>query len=236
MDNFFLDNILEIVHNLYYIPNNMTKAKIAKLIKLPFFSKNVLRALAKESDNTLNISVKRMTDRGSLIQLKNGYYVTKEYFEKKGQLVEYREFLTCVLCQPAYLSLEYVLGKYEILTEGVKAFTGVTLKSTREYENALGSFEYRTITKRLFTGYEVIAYGDSSYYMATKAKALFDYLYLLADREDFSQKGYDPVVEKRLRVELLTKKDWSEFKRYIKINQTKKTKMIKLKLDHYASD
>lgn len=205
-----------------------------KLHVLPYFTKNTLRTITKESDNTLSVSIKRMLNGRKLIKLKNGFYVSQFYFEKNKHLTDYREFLASVLCQPSYLSLEYILGKYDILTEGAQIFTSVTLKTTRSYENKFGSYIYKNITETLFTGYKTKFFADNTYYIASKAKALFDYLYFLADIVDFSNDNYDVIDERRLRVELFNKDDWEEILRYLKIKNTRKIELIKLKLKPYA--
>lgn len=207
---------------------------VKKLHTLPYFTKNTLRIITEESDNTLSVSVNRMLNSGKLIKLKNGFYVSQFYFEKNRHLIEYREFLANALCQPSYLSLEYVLGKYDILTEGARIFTSVTLKTTRSYENSFGSCLYKNIAETLFTGYKTKFFADNTYYIASKVKALFDYLYFLADIVDFNDNNYDVVNERRLRIELFTKDDWEEMLTYLKIKNTRKIELIKLKLKPYA--
>jgi len=197
----------------------MKSALLHQLHNLPYFTKNTLRSLCDESANTLDVSIKRMLDSGKLIKLKNGVYTSQHYFNRNGQSQEYREFLASVLCQPSYLSMEYVLGKHDILTESVLTFTGVSLKTTRSYENKFGSFIYKTIKSSLYTGYTTKFFGNNTYYIATKAKALFDYLYFLSDRVDLRDKNYDIIEEQRLKIELFEKSDWKELFGYFEIEK-----------------
>jgi len=218
------------VHNLYQMLN-----KKLKLVQtLPYFTKNTLRTISSDLDNTLDVSIRRMLGRGQLIKLKNGFYTTEYYFNKNGHKPEYREFISSVLSQPSYLSLEYVLGEYDILTEETQAFTAITLKSSRSYENKLGSFLYKNIPESFFVGFEARIFAHNTYLIASKAKALFDYLYSLSSVLDLSVDGYDVVEERRLKIELLNHNDWDEFSTYLRIKKGKKASLIKEKLKKYA--
>jgi len=55
--------------------------------------------------------------------------------------------------------------------------TSITLKTPRRINNDLGIFSYRKIKSSLFYGYDTIGKGDYLIQEATKAKALFDFLY-----------------------------------------------------------
>lgn len=212
----------------------MKKTNLDNLLKVPYFSKNILRNITDESNNTLNVSVRRLLKRGELVKLKNGYYTTKNFFEKNGHLTEYRELVAGALCQPSYLSTEYVLSKYDMMTEGVLAYTSVSLKTTRDYENKLGSFLYKKISDKVFFGYKTKYWGKNSYQIATKAKALFDYLYLRTDIILKTEKSFDIIKENRIRIDLIDKHDWKEMKKYLKEEINRKTEAIKLALKPYA--
>ncbi|MDP2600829.1 MAG: hypothetical protein Q8P84_08890 [Deltaproteobacteria bacterium] len=86
--------------------------------------------------------------------------------------------MRCLAPYAVYLSLEYVLQKYNLLTEATFAFTSITPKTTRRYTNALGAFYYHSVKKDLFFGFEPKHYGKNVIYEASLAKALFDYIYL----------------------------------------------------------
>jgi hypothetical protein len=210
----------------------MKTTTLNQLNKLPSFTKNSLRVITQEPSNTLDISIKRMLAKNKLVKLKNGFYTTGSYFEKNGHKSEYKEFIANTLCNPSYLSLEYVLAKFDILTEGVRLFTSVSLKTTRNFENNLGSFTYQKIKEDLFTGYIEKDFGDNTYFIASKAKALFDYLYFFATTN--LNKNYNLVEEKRLKLDIFTKNDWREFKRYLKLIGQPKANFIKHQLKSYA--
>ena len=56
--------------------------------------------------------------------------------------------------------------------------------------------------------------------MATRAKALFDFIYLKKDNfQEFSQ---EEIEEMRLNLDEITKKDLKELKKYIDLSKDKK--------------
>jgi len=145
--------------------------------KLLVLKKETLRDL-ELNENTLNENIKYWLKKGELIQLKKGIYVLRDRWEKESQKELYLEYLANSLVAPAYLSLEYVLGKYQILSEPVQVLTLITIKSTREVSNQLGVFRYYSITPDLFCGYQIKYFADAPVWEASKEKALFDYIYL----------------------------------------------------------
>lgn len=151
------------------------------LRNLPYFNKSTLGDVLGKSGENLNYRVKKLIRQGELIVLKKGLYTTKLYLlslEKNPVLREaYLEYLANVIRYPSYISLEYALSKYGLIPEGVFSLTSVTLKSSRVYKNSLGNFIYRNIKEDLFFGFEDRDFEGKRLKTATKAKALFDFLY-----------------------------------------------------------
>jgi len=169
-------------------------SKITKLDGLSYFDRNAISQY---------IEVKPK---------KKGFYVTSKYYEINKNNKTYIEFIANRLRMPSYLSLEYVLQKYSILSESVFAVTSITVKTGRTYRNDLGNFLYRNIKKDLFSGFDITEKDGFIIKEATKAKALFDWLYLRLIRvQDISA---DVLRSFRLNLELLKEKDIEEFTDY----------------------
>lgn len=204
------------------------KPKIHKIFsvakELPYFSLDDLSTV--ETNKTyLKILLGRYVKTGKVIRLKKGLYVAKEYIdglEKKGQLSYYLDFLSGVLCQSSYLSLEYVLYRHNLLTDVPYNFTSITKNKTATFTNKFGNFFYHKIKPSLFCGFEIIREGEFRFCRATKAKALFDFLYLrkniLPDKK--------AVKELRLNVEFLNRADIKELKKYAAMEGSPKIKEI----------
>lgn len=115
------------------------------------------------------------TQKGYLLPLKRGLYIlSKEYRKIEPSVLFVANFLTV----PSYVSLEYALGEYNLIPEKVTVVTSVTTKKTNVFENCLGRFEYRSVKKSLFFGFEKQSFDNQNAFMAVPEKALLDYFYL----------------------------------------------------------
>lgn len=196
------------------------RAIIAKVKSLPYFSLDDISPI--EKDRTyLKILCSRYVKSGKLIRLKKGLYVSSEYIgqlEKNNKISSYTEFVSNILYQPSYISLEYVLYEHNILTEIPVCFTLMTRKKTANFSNRFGSFAYHTIQEPLFTGFTIQKENEFFIKKATKAKALFDYLYLrkhiLTGPEAFRELRFDTIN--------ISASDIQEFHRYSTLEGSKK--------------
>jgi len=154
---------------------------LASNIKGPVFSRN---DLALAGYNVLDYQLSLWVKKGYLIRLKNGLYAFSREREKlRGEGIAF------LLYQPSYLSLESALAWYGFIPEIVYAYTSVTAKITRTFENVCGRFIYRHMKSELFWGYVEKKTDHGPYLMAEPEKALLDYFYLnlarIKNEEDF---------------------------------------------------
>ncbi len=204
--------------------NRKTKIIFKYLKNLAYFS--IGDAMPVEKNKTyLTIIFSRYAKSGKIIRLKKGLYTTQEYvdeIQKKGIYPYYLEFLSNILYPSAYLSLEYVLSQYNMITEFTTNFTSVSINKTKVFSNKLGKFFYHKIKKELFSGFEIYKEGNFTILKATKPKALFDFLYfrknILLDENS--------IEELRLNLVNLTKKDIKELEEYIHIENSRKMKVV----------
>ncbi|MBU4332184.1 hypothetical protein KKD19_05925 [Patescibacteria group bacterium] len=198
----------------------LSKLKITSK-KLLIFKKETLRDLEPNED-ALNENIKYWLKNGELIQLKKGTYVLKDRFEKERQKELYLEYLAVVLVTPAYLSLEYVLDKYQILSEPIRVLTLISSKSTREISNKLGIFRYYSITPNLFCGYRTRYFIDAPIFEASKEKALFDYIYLRFLKNKAITK--EAIESLRLNWENISRKEFQKAVSFLKFTPSRKVK------------
>lgn len=193
---------------------------LSRLNLASYFTNNTLLGIVGGKEDALNANITRWMKSGKIIQLKKGIFVTKEYLLLCKDKQTYCEFIANILKKPSYLSGEYVLQKYSILTESVFSITSVTRKKTRMYTNKLGVFLYSNIKEQLFTGYNIVSKSGFEIKEATKAKALFDFLYFRLLRiTDINQEVVDSF---RLNLGDLTSKDYKELESYINLSDIKK--------------
>jgi hypothetical protein len=203
--------------------------KIKKLENLSYFNKDTISQYVNVKTDTLSADINRWIKNGVLIQLKKGFYVTSNYYERLQNKTLYLEFISSKLREPSYLSLEYVLQKHSILTESVYAMTPITIKNSRIYKNKLGLFIYRNIKDILFTGFNILENNGFIIKEATKAKALFDWMYLKLLR--LIKFDLSLLESFRLNLENFKPRDSKEFGSYCELAGIKKymqlTSMIK---------
>lgn len=152
-----------------------------------------------------------LVNTNKVIRLKRDFYILTSQYNKYKNYPEYLETIACLLKFPAYLSMEYVLRKYEILSEATYGFTLVTTKPKSIIVNDMGKFKFNQIDQKLFRGYEEKSFLDYKYYEATKAKALFDWLYYRV----YLIKSNNVVEDLRLSMDTFTSKDYLELKSYL---------------------
>jgi len=191
---------------------------------LPLFSIGDLSSIGAEKKYT-KVLLHRLVKSGEILRLKKGVYVSRKYLdraEKENKINSYLEFVAVSLYDPAYLSLEYVLSEYGILTENTQAFTLISKNKTKKFANALGLFNYKHTKDRLFSGFNIIKKDNFLISKTTVAKALFDFLYLR--KKTILNK--DTFLALRLNTDNLKKKDLAEMRKYAEIEGSKKMKEI----------
>lgn len=205
-----------------------TKNKTAKLL---VFDKNALKLLEKDPNN-LNANLKYWLKNGDLIALKKGLYIFRDKYEKENSKNEYLEYLANKILTPSYLSLEYVLDKYSLVSESARALTSISNKATREFSNSLGVWRYYSVPAKLFSGYKIKYFKNQPIFEATKAKALFDFLYLRFRRGN--KPNTKSFSDLRLNLENLTKSDWTELLAYFKLVSGERWQVLKKIIEKYA--
>ncbi len=199
-------------------------SKIKKLSNLSYLDKNTLSQFIELSDNSLYTNIKRWLKSGNLIQLKRGLYVTADYVTALKNRDAYVEFLANKLREPSYLSMETVLQKYNMLSEAVYGWTSVTLKTKRIYKNRFGAFIYRNIKESLFDGFEIRRVDGFNIRVASRAKALFDYLYYKLIR--VREVDWELIESLRLNWDEFTVEDLSEFSNYCEVSKVDKMALL----------
>jgi predicted transcriptional regulator of viral defense system len=189
--------------------------KIAKIRtqtnNLLIFDKKYLKLLEKDPNN-LNANLKYWQNNNELIALKKGSYIFKSQYNNTQNKNAYLEYLANQLLKPSYLSLEYVLAKYQILSEPNQTLTSLSLKPAREFTNTLGTWRYYSLPKKLFLGYKITYFKNQPVAIAGKAKALFDFLYLRFRRGP--RADLRSLENLRLNLENLNKTEKRELKNY----------------------
>lgn len=199
----------------------MKSADLRKLNNLYFFTKEALRQI-EPSEQRLNFNLKYWLWKGKIISLKSGLYILKEKWEKEENKDLYLEYLANRIYEPSYVSGEWVMDKYSLLTEAVWGITNITTKPTKSFTNELGAFSYYSMTPKLFGGYEIKKFYSAPVLVAKKSKALFDFLYLRFLKE--TPINEKTIKELRINWENVSSKDFKEIHKYARVSGSKKIK------------
>lgn len=207
---------------------NTGNTKISKILKvakgLPVFTLDDLASIETNKEY-LRILLSRHVQVGTVVRLKKGLYVAKEYLngvEKAGRLPVYAEFLTNILYEPSYLSLEYVLHQHSVITESPMTVTAVSRKKTSTFRTSFGTYAYHSIAPTLFTGFTTKRDGEYLISRASLAKALFDFLYF----RKMLLTSAEVVKELRLNLNSVSKRDKIELAGYIALEGSARMKNI----------
>jgi hypothetical protein len=197
---------------------------------LPYFTIAGFRQIAGDEvadDAHARVALYRWVKAGHLIALKKGIYMHHRFYERHRQEAAFSPMVSAILLPQSYLSLEYVLQLHNIITEVTYPITSITKKNTRTIANPLGVFTYRHIQASLYQGFTVVeAFGIPSA-TASKAKALFDYLYLRPLPGTLSR--HNLAEDLRLNLEDFTLEEKEEFSGYIQHIADNKMRGVKMR-------
>ena len=203
-----------------------------KIQDLPYLSKTAIATALSKNPNTLRNSIAYWKKNNSLLQVKRGYFVFRKYLERRDNASFYPRFIATKMVEPSYLSKESVLQDYGMFSETVFGYSIVTLKKTQIIINQFGTFNYQSIKSDLFIGFIKKTYGLTAWNVATKAKALFDYLYF--NKQKFRQIEAVELEGLRLNLGVMDARDWKEFLGYAK-KTDKKMQAICVLAKKYAN-
>jgi predicted transcriptional regulator of viral defense system len=192
---------------------------LEQLKSLPHFSKNTVFQLGKQlglKDSTVNVYISRFLKYKDIYRLKNGLYVSADFFEKNRNDISYSFYLANVIRTPSYISSWAALQYYNLATEAIHSITSVTLKVTKEYQTKAGNFSYQSISKDFFTDFS-LAKGKFDFFIASPSKALFDLLYFRTNqlRSIKSENIKTLVEELRIDIDEMDKGEQEKFYKLI---------------------
>src|SRR3989338_7979228 len=207
------------------------------------FTKADLMHAWKVSSNTANARIKQAYKSRELLKLKNGLYMTTAYYLNEKNKSKLAELSSSKLYSPSYLSLEFVLKKYNLLSKdtsmsGDTSITCISTKPNRSFSNFIGSFNYSRIKKSFHFGLEEISFNGYTYHAATKAKALFDYLYLKPDLNyrNFKKLKKQFFSELKIQWANFSEEDLQQFDQYVWKSNSAKMMTILRAIEDYFSD
>ncbi len=195
---------------------------IEQLKTLPHFNKNTIHQLGVRlglRDSTIDVYISRFLKYKEIYKLKNGLYVSTDFFDKNKNDISYSFYLANILRTPSYVSSWAALQYYNLTTEAIHSITSVTQKVTKEYQTRAGNFAYQSINKEFFSDFSLVK-GKFDFFIASPSKALFDLLYFRTNQfRGLSIQNIKAIVEElRIDIDEMDKEEQSKF--YLMIKKT----------------
>ncbi len=185
---------------------NKLLKQINRIPKQPFTFID-LKKISKLNSDGLKVTISRLVKNGDVIRLSKGLYtsdISKIDWERLAVEIYY----------PSYLSFEWVLAKYNVLSQKPVNLTLATSLQTKKIETAQKVLFYHHLQSKMFWGYKI----KNGYLEANVEKAWLDLAYL-------SLNGYANFDVEEMNLSILNKK---RIKQYLqKIKSKKLSKLIK---------
>ena len=197
----------------------MKLKQLNQLANLPLITRAALQ-FYETNPNNLRFNLYTWVKKGNLIKLRRDLYLLNSNWLQAIDKQAYLEYIANQLYQPSYISAEYVLNQYNLLTEAPFSITNVTTRKTAKFANKLGRFTYYSIKPQLFTGFVVKKTSFGPVFIATKSKALFDYLYFRFIRTQSI--NLTTLSQLRLNWENITKTEFKKLKNYAKLSASRR--------------
>lgn len=199
------------------------KNLLDQLKLLPHFSKVAVYQLGKQfglkelKDSTVDTYISRFLKYKEILRLKNGLYVSADFFDRNRNDISYSFYLANVIRAPSYISSWAALQYYNLTTEAIHFITSVTPKVTRNYKTKAGNFMYQSIKKEFFSGF-YLAKGKYDFFIASPSKALFDLLYFRTNQfRGVPLENIKALVEElRIDIDEMDKEEQANFYTMIK--------------------
>jgi hypothetical protein len=207
----------------------MNSSLLSPFENLPYFTIAGFRQIAGEQvagEQHARVALYRWVKAGHLIALKKGVYMHRRFFERHRQEAAFSPLVSAILLPQSYLSLEFVLQQHGLLTEITYPVTALTFKYTRTITNLAGTFIFRHIKPELYLGFQILEAYGVPYAQASKAKALFDYLYLRPFPANISPHAFNLAEELRLNLDEFTSAEREEFAGYVAFSRMPKMQHI----------
>ncbi len=193
---------------------------LEQLKSLPYFGKDTVYQLGKQlglKDSTVETYISRFLKYKEIYRLKNGLYVSADFFDKNRNDISYSFYLANIIRTPSYVSSWAALQYYNLTTEAIHSVTSITPKVTRDYQTKAGNFAYQSINKEFFSGFS-LAKGKFDFFIASPSKALFDLLYFRTRQfRGISPENIKTLVgELRVDIDEMSKEEQKKFYTMIK--------------------
>ncbi len=174
--------------------------------KYPVFS---VREVEKIYPDWNRMNLRNWQQKGYILKLRNNWYVfTDREFDEHFLFYAANKIYT-----PSYISLESALYYYGFIPEASFSVNSISTLKTERFSNKLGNFMYSNIKKEYFFGYELLTQNNIIVKIASREKAILDFLYLRKDiksLEDIKSLRFNALLFNE-EIDIMKLNDYSHF-------------------------
>lgn len=113
-------------------------------------------------------------EKGYIKKVIKGYYIFADRALNEKVLFE----IANRIYSPSYVSFEMALAYYGLIPESVYGITSASTRKTSHFKTPIGEFIYRTISAKLYFGFDFIKNNEKFFKLASPEKALLDLFYI----------------------------------------------------------
>ena len=132
----------------------------------------------------------KLLKTNQLIRIKKGIYVFGEEYRNRPYSLE---ILANLIYGPSYISFEYALAYHNLIPEKVTRITSACSKRIKQFTTPVGNFIYYYVAPLKYpVGIKIESIDENSNFLiATKEKALTDYLSRIKSFNNKEDKGLE---------------------------------------------
>ncbi len=102
------------------------------------------------------------------------YWIFEDKMAKRGE----SEYISNIIYEPSYISLEQGLRYHDMIPEEVRIHTAVTSNKTKTFKTKLWTYRYQSIKPELMRWYDIVKIWEKMVKIGRLEKVLLDYIYL----------------------------------------------------------
>ncbi|MDO9399765.1 MAG: hypothetical protein Q7T79_03730 [bacterium] len=149
--------------------------KVGKIASI----KDLIKIFNKEySHSSAHNRIQALSRAGWFVRIKKGLYIIIENLSSRSVNDMSLLAISQALNKDSYISLDMALNYYGMFDQYSKNITAINLRLSKNYKFQNNNFKFIKIAKKYYFGFTQIRIDGKIINIATKEKALLDYLYL----------------------------------------------------------
>ncbi|MFH1838360.1 MAG: hypothetical protein ABH808_02610 [Candidatus Kuenenbacteria bacterium] len=142
-------------------------------------TKDLMKIFTKEySQSSAHNRIQMLARAGWFLRIKKGFYIIIENLSSRSISDISLLTISQALNKNSYISLDVALNYYGMFDQYAKNITAINLKISKNYKFQNNNFKFVKINKKYYFGFTQVRVDGKIINIATKEKALLDYLYL----------------------------------------------------------